>query len=183
MPAPGALVAARGSWEPSTTAGDPRPVHRDVRRDPLDISDMGPDRAALAARAGDPSRCDHPPPSPPRTTHAGSAAPLSPPAAACLRRPRPASPTRGLLSPCSARRARGRCASRSSPASRTAVSRSGCGAEGGTRTHTRVSPQRCLRPPRLPFRHFGPSTRSWQRGQCNGRQAVGQRGPCVAEPH
>jgi hypothetical protein len=30
------------------------------------------------------------------------------------------------------------------------------GAEGGTRTHTRVAPQRCLRPPRLPFRHSGP---------------------------
>jgi hypothetical protein len=25
--------------------------------------------------------------------------------------------------------------------------------DGGSRTHTRVTPQRCLRPPRLPFRH------------------------------
>ncbi len=30
------------------------------------------------------------------------------------------------------------------------------GAEGGIRTHTRNYPQRFLRPPRLPFRHFGP---------------------------
>ena len=29
------------------------------------------------------------------------------------------------------------------------------GAEGGGRTRTRVAPQRFLRPPRLPFRHFG----------------------------
>ena len=30
-----------------------------------------------------------------------------------------------------------------------------CGAEGGGRTLTGLTPQRCLRPPRLPFRHFG----------------------------
>ena len=29
------------------------------------------------------------------------------------------------------------------------------GAEGGTRTHTGFNSQRFLRPPRLPFRHFG----------------------------
>ena len=29
------------------------------------------------------------------------------------------------------------------------------GAEGGIRTHTGVYAQRFLRPPRLPFRHFG----------------------------
>ena len=32
---------------------------------------------------------------------------------------------------------------------------SNSGAEGGGRTHTRSYPQRFLRPPRLPFRHFG----------------------------
>ena len=29
------------------------------------------------------------------------------------------------------------------------------GAEGESRTHTGISAQRFLRPPRLPFRHFG----------------------------
>ena len=30
-----------------------------------------------------------------------------------------------------------------------------CGAEGRIRTGTGIKPQRFLRPPRLPFRHFG----------------------------
>ena len=54
----------------------------------------------------------------------------------------------------------------------------GLGAEGGTRTHTGLSPQRFLRPSRLPFRHFGQVRERGSRTalqRCRVRESAGVR--------